>query len=203
MLHTDSLQLVSKTEMYPCEEKLGFLLWCLEMGYLKETSCCLVSRELRCFEYYCQLPCEQRVTVFWVWLSAIHVRVNKMYCVCIYFCWGSFDSHETLWVYVMINVWLFIGLSFKFGVSKYLTFLEHHQCGKPQVLHDCNALYLLCSVQFSLRWYVCARKSPYALHSVSAKFPQCRLWNGSNVRLIDDGPNSKHWFTTSFLQPLP
>jgi len=130
MLHTDSLQRVSETEMCPCEEKLGFLLWCFEMGYLKETSCCLVSRELRCFEDYCQLPRDQRVTVVWEWLSTIHVRVNKMYCVCIYFCWGSFDSHETLWVYVMINVWLFTGLSFKFGVSKYLTFIEHHQCGK-------------------------------------------------------------------------
>ena len=27
-------------------------------------------------------------------------------------------------------------------------------------------------VQFSSRWYLCARKSPYALHPVSQKFPQ-------------------------------
>ena len=147
MLHTDSLQRVSETEMCPCEEKLGFLLWCFEMGCLKETSCCLVSRELRCFEDYCQLPCEQRVTVVWVWPSTIHVRVNKMYCVCIYFCWGSFDSHETLWVYVMINVWVFTGLSFKFGVSKYLTFLEHHQCGKFKFYMI--VMRFNCSVQFS------------------------------------------------------
>jgi len=46
------------------------------------------------------------------------------------------------------------------------------------------------SVQFSSRWYLCARKSPYALHSVSQKVCQCHLWNGSNVRLIDDGPLS-------------
>ena len=42
------------------------------------------------------------------------------------------------------------------------------------------------SVQFSSRWYVCAWKSPYALHPVSQKFPQRCLSNGSNVRLIDD-----------------
>ena len=37
---------------------------------------------------------------------------------------------------------------------------------------------------------LCARKSPYALHPVSQKFPQRCLWNGSSVRLIDDGPLS-------------
>ena len=46
---------------------------------------------------------------------------------------------------------------------------------------------LCSSVQFSSRWYLCARKIPYALHSVSQKFPQRCLWNGSNVRLTDDG----------------
>ena len=45
-------------------------------------------------------------------------------------------------------------------------------------------------LQFSSRWYVCARKSPYALHPVSQKFPQSCLSNGSNVRVIDDGPLS-------------
>ena len=30
------------------------------------------------------------------------------------------------------------------------------------------------SVQFSSRWYLCAWKSPYALHPVSQKFPQSR-----------------------------
>ena len=44
------------------------------------------------------------------------------------------------------------------------------------------------SVRFRSRWYLCARKSPYALHSVSRKFPQRPLWNSSNVRLTEDGP---------------
>ena len=44
--------------------------------------------------------------------------------------------------------------------------------------------------QFSSKWYLCAQKSPYALHPVSQKFPQRCLWNGSSVRLIDDGPLS-------------
>ena len=44
--------------------------------------------------------------------------------------------------------------------------------------------------QFSSRWYLCARKSPCAHHPVSQKFPQRRLWNGSSVRLTDDGPLS-------------
>ena len=39
-------------------------------------------------------------------------------------------------------------------------------------------------VQFSSRWYLCAWKSPYALHPVSQKFPQRCLWNGSSVHLI-------------------
>ena len=41
--------------------------------------------------------------------------------------------------------------------------------------------------QFSSRWYLCTRKSPYALHPVLQKFPQRCLWNGSSVRPIDDG----------------
>ena len=46
------------------------------------------------------------------------------------------------------------------------------------------------SVQFSSRWYLCARKSPYVLHPVSKRFPQRHLWNSFNVRLIEDGPLS-------------
>ena len=34
-------------------------------------------------------------------------------------------------------------------------------------------------IQFSSRWYLCAQKSPYALHPISLKFPQCCLWNSS------------------------
>jgi len=49
-------------------------------------------------------------------------------------------------------------------------------------------LYTDSSVQFSSRWYLCARKSPYALHPVSQKFPQRCLSGGSSVRLTDDGP---------------
>ena len=45
-------------------------------------------------------------------------------------------------------------------------------------------------VQFRTRWYLCARKSPYALHLGSQTFPQRCLRNGSNVLLIDDGPLS-------------
>ena len=32
-----------------------------------------------------------------------------------------------------------------------------------------------------------SEKNTYALHPVCQKFPQCRLWNGSSVCLIDDG----------------
>ena len=46
------------------------------------------------------------------------------------------------------------------------------------------------TVQFSSRWYLCVRKIPYGLHPVSQKFPQRCLWNGSDVRLTDDGPLS-------------
>ena len=46
------------------------------------------------------------------------------------------------------------------------------------------------SLHFSSRWYLSARKIPYALRPVSQKFPQRRLWNGPSVSLIDDGPLS-------------
>ena len=38
--------------------------------------------------------------------------------------------------------------------------------------------------------YLCAQKSPHALNPISQKFSQCCLWNGSYVRLTDDGPLS-------------
>ena len=47
------------------------------------------------------------------------------------------------------------------------------------------------SVQFGSRWYLCARKSPYALHPVSETFPQLCLWNGYNVHLTDACPPFK------------
>ena len=37
--------------------------------------------------------------------------------------------------------------------------------------------------------YVIGKASIYALHAISQKFPQCCLWNSSNVRLTD-GPLS-------------
>ena len=39
------------------------------------------------------------------------------------------------------------------------------------------------SVQLSSRWYLCDRKSPYL-----GNFSKNRLWNSSNVRLIDNDP---------------
>ena len=52
--------------------------------------------------------------------------------------------------------------------------------------------------------------NPYELHPVSQKFPQRCLWNGSNVRLIDDGPlsssqgrsSSASFFNDFFLQAI-
>ena len=70
--------------------------------------------------------------------------------------------------------------------------------------------YSLYAVQFGSRWYLCARKSPYALHPVSQKFPQRCLSNGSIVRLIDDDPlssfqgrsSSSSSFNASLLQAI-
>ena len=51
-----------------------------------------------------------------------------------------------------------------------------------------------CSVQFSSRWYVCARKSPHALHRVSpslGRFPNVAFETVLVfARLTDDGPLS-------------
>ena len=45
--------------------------------------------------------------------------------------------------------------------------------------------------QFSSRWYLCARESPYyAPHPFAQKVSQRCLSNSSNVRLNDDGPLS-------------
>ena len=48
------------------------------------------------------------------------------------------------------------------------------------------------SFEFSARWYLCARESPYALHHVSHEFPQCCISKSSNVGLMmfDNGPFS-------------
>ena len=60
---------------------------------------------------------------------------------------------------------------------------------------------------FSSGWYLCAQKSPYALHPVSQKFSQCELWNSSSVCLIDDGPLScfqgRSSSTSSFSASVP
>ena len=40
------------------------------------------------------------------------------------------------------------------------------------------------TVQFSSRWYLYSWKGPYALHSVSQKFPQRCLWISSSVWLM-------------------
>ena len=42
-------------------------------------------------------------------------------------------------------------------------------------------LRLFVSVEFSSKWYLCARKSPYALHPLCQKLPVLHLSNGSNV----------------------
>ena len=65
---------------------------------------------------------------------------------------------------------------------------------------------------FSSRWYLCAWKSPYALHPASQKFPQCWLWNDSNVHLMATSKlawSSKQWMwqlnsrsTQPYMSPL-
>ena len=62
----------------------------------------------------------------------------------------------------------------------------------------CLILPLTCPVSLSVQFkmvyiYICAQKSPYVLHPISQKCPQCCLWNGSSVHLIDNGP----WSTSS------
>ena len=44
--------------------------------------------------------------------------------------------------------------------------------------------------QFSSRWQLCARKSPCALRPVCKIFRRRCHWNGSNVRLTDDGSSA-------------
>ena len=62
--------------------------------------------------------------------------------------------------------------------------IQHHWSTSTSLISS------LSSVQFKMVSNLCTRKSPYALHPVSQKFPQRCLWNGSNVRLTDDGPLS-------------
>ena len=59
------------------------------------------------------------------------------------------------------------------------------------ILHFINTVIIIVIIiYFSWRWYLCAWKSPYALHPLSQKFPQRCLWYASNVRLSDDDPFS-------------
>ena len=64
----------------------------------------------------------------------------------------------------------------------YLTERGHYQNERTQ--YSTGRTHYQSSVQFNWRWYLCARKSPYALH------PSPRSFNSSNVRLTDDGPLS-------------
>ena len=72
-------------------------------------------------------------------------------------------------------------------------------CLSITVLGEQEKEYFIChnkTYQFSSRWYICAQKSPYTLHSISQRLPQCCLWNGSNICLIYNGPIVKpiiHW----------
>ena len=64
-----------------------------------------------------------------------------------------------------------------------LTVLQHVATAK-----NCCAF---CSHFSSVQDGICVlKKKHYALHPISQKFPQRCLWNGSNVRLIDEGPLS-------------
>ena len=66
---------------------------------------------------------------------------------------------------------------------------ELGSCVKVRVAMGlCSVLFR--SVPFSSRWHLCSWKSPDVLHPIFQMLPQCHLWNGSNVRLIDDGPLS-------------
>ena len=46
-----------------------------------------------------------------------------------------------------------------------------------------------CCWHFSTyRLHLSAQEVPYALQSVSRKYPQCCFWNSSNIRVVDGGP---------------
>ena len=82
--------------------------------------------------------------------------------------------------------------------------------GLDERWHSPKTPILSSLTQFSARWYLCAQKSPYALHPVSQKFPQHCLSNSSNVHLIDNGllssfqkrSSSASSFNASLLQAM-
>ena len=94
-------------------------------------------------------------------------------------------------------------------------FKTHNHCScRPPNVKDRLSVWSVdfkdrLSVQFK-RWYLCARKSPYALYPIAQKFQQRRLLSGSNVRLTDDGPllsfqrrsSSASSFRASLLQAI-
>ena len=45
---------------------------------------------------------------------------------------------------------------------------------------------LASSVQFTWRWYLCAWKSPYALHPIPHKFPQRHLWDCFSQEVLSE-----------------
>ena len=55
---------------------------------------------------------------------------------------------------------------------------------------SCGHKVFFSSVQLSSIWYLSTQESPYALHPISRKFPQCCSSNSSNVGLIDNDPVS-------------
>ena len=78
------------------------------------------------------------------------------------------------------------------GVGSSALETRHTNTTKTWVAYGSS--HLFSSVQFSSVqdgiYALGKKKKKNALHPVSQKFPQRCLWNGSNVRLTDDGPLS-------------
>ena len=66
---------------------------------------------------------------------------------------------------------------------------HEHTTTKTRIAYgNSHMAYEQITVQFSWKWYLGARKSPYALHPVTRTFLRSCLWRTLNVCLIDDGP---------------
>ena len=94
--------------------------------------------------------------------------------------WLFKDSERNDHIHVCLSIYFKVTKTTILSVATLVSLTCNYQFGTHT---QCK-----CSHQFSSRWYLCARKSPYALRPFSHKFSQRCMRNSSSVSLIDDGP---------------
>ena len=137
-------------------------VWCLDAGGLHNWT---VKSQDTCFNRSECLPHYPRYSIPIIQWALVNFSI--LVCVCTLY----YDHYHHTTFSVCESVW---PSSQAAGIGK--------QMDSTLALLSLH----MTSLQFSSR-YISSQESPYVLHPVSQKFPQCCFWNSSSVGLIDHG----------------